>query len=48
MNIREKMEQHKSYEAHDAKQFNRALIRAGFIIIAGYLFATALAWFIVR
>ena len=48
MNIREKIEQHKSYEQHDTKQFNRALVRAGFIIIAGYLIATALAWFIVR
>ena len=48
MNIREKIAQLKSYEQHDTKQFDRALIRAGVIIIAGYLFATALAWFIVR
>lgn len=46
MTIRERIAQHPHHD--DSGSFDRALIRAGLIIIAGYLAGTLIAWLIVR
>ena len=48
MTIREKIQERESQRMKDSKDFNRSLFRAGLIIIAGYLFGTLIAWFILR
>ncbi len=47
MTIQEKIQQ-RELAQRDNQNFNRALIRAGGIIIAGYLIGTLIAWLIVR
>ena len=46
MNIRDKLAQHPLHVKKD--NFDRALFRAGAIIIAGYLIGTLVAWLIAR
>ena len=45
MNIREKIQQHTHY---DDSSIDRALFKAGGIILAGYLIGTIIAWLISR
>ena len=47
MTIKEKIQQ-RELAQQDNRNFNRALFRAGGIIIAGYLIGTLIAWLIVR
>ena len=48
MNIREKIQERENQLMKERKSFDRALLRAGLIIIAGYLFGTLIAWIILR
>ncbi|MBR0315327.1 MAG: hypothetical protein IJQ99_00465 [Synergistaceae bacterium] len=48
MTIHEKLEPYRINEQKNIKNFYKALIRAGAIIITGYLFATLIAWIIVK
>ena len=45
MKLHERLQERRGYDDHT---FDRALVRAGLIIIAGYLVGTLVAWLIVR
>ena len=48
MTIHEKIDPYRINEQKDVTTFYRALIKAGAIIISGYLFATLIAWIILK
>ena len=49
MTVREKIQARQAErERFDDSRFNRALVRAGFTILAGYLFGTLIGWLITR
>ena len=49
MTIREKIQAKEALrQQYDDSKFNRALVRAGVTILAGYLFGTLIGWLITR
>lgn len=48
MTIHERLEPYRVNEEKSVNSFYRALIKAGAIIVIGYLFATLVAWIIVK
>ena len=48
MTLSEKLEPYRISEQKDVNNFYHALIKVGSIIIGGYLFATLIAWIIVK
>ncbi len=48
MTIHERLEPYRVNEEKNVNSFHRALIKAGAIIVIGYLFATLVAWIIVK
>ena len=48
MTIHERLEPYRVNEQKGITDFHKALIKAGVIIVAGYLFATLIAWIIVK
>ena len=48
MNIHDKLAPYKEQRNFNSRSFDNALLRAGAIIIAGYLLGTLIAWIISR
>ena len=48
MTLSEKLKPYRINEQKNIDNFYRALVKAGAIVIAGYLFATLIAWIIIK